>query len=388
MKDTFRVGGQQLTLLQNGARFFPQLCADIDAAQHSVALETYIFAADETGRMLMQALQRAAQRQLAVRLLLDGFGSAALPQEWVDELRAAGVEVQWFRREISPFTLKPSRMRRLRRMHRKLAVIDGKIAYVGGINIINDIPDGEDIDVPRLDFMVRVHGRLAHEVQDAMHRLWFSIRWATLKKRIGRWRARMRAPQKTPADAPVVLLLRDNLRHRHDIEHAYLAAIREAEHEILLAHAYFLPGLAIRRALQQAARRGVRVVLLLQGRVEYRLQHYATLALYDQLLRAGIEIYEYRASYLHAKVAVVDGKWAIVGSANFDPFSLLLAREANLVVRDEPFARNLRKQLLRAVESDAWRVERARRSPFVSLLAHLSYGVIRMLVYLLVRQPH
>ena len=388
MKDTFRVGGQRLTLLQNGERFFPQLCADIDAAQHSVHLETYIFAADETGRMVMQALQRAAQRQLAVRLLLDGFGSADLPQEWADELRIAGVEVQWFRREISPFTFKSSRMRRLRRMHRKLAVIDGEIAYVGGINIVNDIPEGEDIDMPRLDFAVRAQGRLAHEVQEAMRRLWFSIRWVTLKRRIGHWRARLRAPQKISANAPVTLLLRDNLLHRHDIEHAYLEAIRQAEREIVLAHAYFLPGLAIRHALQEAAQRGVRVVLLLQGRVEYRLQHYATLALYSQLLRAGIELYEYRASYLHAKVAVVDGKWATVGSSNFDPFSLLLAREANLVVRDEPFARDLRKQILRAVKFDARRVEMARRSPLVSFLAHLSYGVIRMLVYLLVRQPH
>ena len=388
MKDTFRVGGQRLTLLQNGERFFPQLCADIDAAQHSVHLETYIFAADETGRMVMQALQRAAQRQLAVRLLLDGFGSADLPQEWADELRIAGVEVQWFRREISPFTFKSSRMRRLRRMHRKLAVIDGEIAYIGGINIVNDIPEGEDIDMPRLDFAVRAQGRLAHEVQEAMRRLWFSIRWVTLKRRIGHWRARLRAPQKISATAPVTLLLRDNLLHRHDIEHAYLEAIRQAEREIVLAHAYFLPGLAIRHALQEAAQRGVRVVLLLQGRVEYRLQHYATLALYSQLLRAGIELYEYRASYLHAKVAVVDGKWATVGSSNFDPFSLLLAREANLVVRDEPFARDLRKQILRAVKFDARRVEMARRSPLVSFLAHLSYGVIRMLVYLLVRQPH
>lgn len=385
MKDTFIVGGQRLTLLQNGARFFPQLCHDIDAAQYSVQLETYIFAADETGRMVAQALQRAASRQVAVRLLLDGFGSAALPPAWLDELRMAGVEVQWFRRERSTFRL---RRHRLRRMHRKLAVIDDEIAYIGGINIINDIPDGEDMDMPRLDFAVRVQGRLAIEVREAMQRLWFSIRWATLKKRIGHWRARLRVSRRPPAEAAVALLLRDGLRHRHDIEHAYLEAIQNARREIVLAHAYFLPGLALRRALRQAARRGVRVVLLLQGRVEYRLQHYATLALYDQMLRAGVEIHEYRASYLHAKVAVVDGEWVTVGSSNLDPFSLMLAREANLVVRDGPFARNLRRQLLRAVDADARRVEGVRRTALVSLLAHLSYGIIRMLVHLLLRQPH
>lgn len=385
MKDTFRVGGQQLTLLQNGACFFPRLCADIDAARHRVQMETYIFAADETGRMVVQALQRAAQRQVAVRLLLDGFGSAALPQSWLDDLRQAGVEVAWFRPERARFRL---RRYRLRRLHRKLAVIDGEIAYVGGINIINDLPDATDFGQPRMDFTIRVEGRLAHQVQEEMRRLWFSTRWVTLKKRISRWRSRLREAQQGVPQAPVALLLRDNVRHRHDIELAYLDAIRQAEREIVLAHAYFLPGLAIRSALLQAAQRGVRVILLLQGRVEYRLQHYATLALYDQLLQAGIEIYEYRASYLHAKVAVVDGKWATVGSSNLDPFSLWLAREANLVVNDAPFARNLRKQLLRAIQSDAQRVLAVRRSPLAALLAYLSYGVIRMLVYFLVRQPH
>ncbi len=385
MKDTFRVAGHQITLLQNGARYFPQLCADIDAAQHSVHIETYIFAADETGRMVMLALQRAAQRQIAVRLVLDGFGSAALPQEWIDDMRRAGIELEWFRREGGLFRL---RRYRLRRLHRKLAVIDGGIAYVGGINIINDIPEGADIDMPRLDFAVRVQGRVAHEVQDAMKRLWYSIRWVTLKKRIGFWRARIADPDRTNPRSALSLLLRDNLRHRRDIEHAYLEAINHAEREIVLAHAYFLPGFALRRALRQAAQRGVRVVLLLQGRVEYRLQHYATQALYGQLLRAGVEIHEYRASYLHAKVAVVDAQWATVGSSNLDPFSLMLAREANLVVRDAPFARDLRKQLWRAINADARQVTQSNRPLLLSLFSHLSYGVIRLLLGLLLHQRY
>ncbi len=360
MNHTFQIGRNQLMLLRNGTRYFPLLCADIDAAQHSVYLETYIFAVDETGRMVSQALQRAALRGVAVHVLLDGFGSAEFPQEWVDELRNAGVDVQWFRREISPFTLSRSRKRRLYRMHRKMAVMDGEVAFVSGINIINDIPSNEDFDAPRLDYAVRVRGPLAHEVQEETRQLWEKIKWVTLRRRIGRWRARLRRTRKKASTAAVQLLLRDNLRHRRDIEHAYLQAIEQAQREIIIANAYFLPGRGFRQALKDAAQRGVRVVLLLQGKVEYPMQHYATLALYGQLLKAGIEIYEYRNSYLHAKVGVVDGVWATVGSSNLEPFSMLLAREANLVVRNPPFAGALRTSLLRAIKSGGQRAESAR----------------------------
>jgi cardiolipin synthase len=379
MNHSHRVGDNELTLLRNGVAFFPQLCADIDAAQHSVYLETYIFAADETGHLVAQALQRAAVRGLVVRVLLDGFGSAELPGALVDELRKVGVEVQWFRREISPFTFSRSRMRRLRRMHRKMAVLDGKVAFVGGINIINDIPAEMDFDAPRLDYMVRVEGELAAEVQAAMQRLWEMVSWAAFRRRVkaAGWRLHRSKPD---SDAGVRLVLRDNVRHRRDIERAYIRAIAGAQHEVVIANAYFLPGRSFRRALVRAARRGVRVVLLLQGKVEYRLQHYATLALYGRLLAAGVEVYEYHASYLHAKVAVVDGEWVTVGSFNIDPFSLLLAREANLVVRDAGFAGELRGSLQQAIEQDGRRVELARAGLLTRILARMSYGLIRFII--------
>jgi cardiolipin synthase len=125
--------------------------------------------------------------------------------------------------------------------------------------------------------------------------------------------------------------------------------------------------------------------------VEYRLQHYATHALYEQLLAAGVEIYEYRASYLHAKVAVVDGQWATVGSSNIDPFSLLLAREANLAVFDTGFATELRDNLFSAISRDAQRIELMhwRKSNLLSrMLMSISYGVVRLLVGLLSRHKH
>ncbi len=384
MSQTFQIGADRLTLLQNGAEYFPQLVAAIDAAQRSVNLETYIFAADDTGRMVSQALQRAAQRQVAVHLLLDGYGSAELPESWVEEMRSAGVAVQWFRREYGFFRL---RRHRLRRMHRKLAVIDGETAFVGGINILDDIPAEAGIAAPRLDYAVCVQGPLAAAVQEAVRQLWSSVHWASLRRRLGRLRARLRRPPLAD-NRPAALLLRDNLRNRHKIEAAYLRAIRGAQREIVLAHAYFLPGRAVRRALLHAAQRGVRVVMLLQGRVEYRLQHHATQALYAQLLRAGIELYEYRASFLHAKVCVVDGVWATLGSSNLDPFSLWLAREANLAVHDVAFAAALRDSVMQAIATESQAVQRPPRHPFAVLMARLSYGAIRLLVGLLIRQRH
>lgn len=386
MNDVHQISGNRLTLLRSGTEFFPRLCADIDAAQHSVYLETYIYAADQTGRMVADALQRAAARGVAVRVLLDGYGSADLPQHWVDDMRMAEVEVRWFRREISPFTLRRNRHRRLRRMHRKMAVMDGEVAFIGGINIINDIPAHTDLSAPQLDYAVRVEGPFAGEIHAAMRHLWGVVSWASLRRRGKSIRWLMAGDQRQSTTPDITVLLRDNVRHRRDIERAYLNAIESARHEIIIANAYFLPGGTFRLSLTQAAMRGVRVVLLLQGRVEYWIQHYATHALYDELLGAGVEIYEYQPSYLHAKVAVVDGSWATVGSSNIDPFSLLLAREANLAVRDAGFAGELRARLLAAIAQDAVRVGEGydlKRSWMDRLVARLSYVMVRLFIGLL-----
>jgi cardiolipin synthase len=385
MNQVHQVAENQLELLQNGTAYFPRLCADIDVAQHSVYLETYIFAPDKTGRMVVDALRRAAERGVVVRVLLDGFGSADFSKAWLAELTAAKVQVQWFRREISPFTLQRSRMRRLRRLHRKLVVVDSEVAFVGGINIINDISSRDHFSSPRLDYAVRVQGAMAGDIHSAMRRLWGVVSWANFRRR-GKEIRRLVRERAKPATPGIALVLRDSLRHRHDIENAYLKAIEDARSEIIIANAYFLPGRAFRMALIQAAQRGVRVMLLLQGRVEYRLQHYATHALYDKLLAAGVEIYEYQPSYLHAKVAVIDGLWSTVGSSNIDPFSLLLAREANMVIRDTGFAAELRASLLAAIANDALRIgdgNNVSRSLWGRVIARASYGIVRLLIGLL-----
>jgi cardiolipin synthase len=382
MNSPHQVAGHTLTLLRNGEEYFPRLVAAIDAAQHSIYLETYIYAADSTGHLFSNALQNAAKRGVTTRLLLDGFGSSELPQRWIDEMLAAGVEVLWFRKEVGRFSL---RRYHLRRLHRKLALIDERTAFVGGINIIDDLSQG--LNAPRLDYAVEVEGEVVHDILVSMQRLWLLIAW-THFHRLGE-RDKIRHLHVAAVQQQVAFLTRDSLRHRRDIERAYLEAIADARHEIIIANAYFLPGRQFRRALLDAAQSGVRVVLFLQGKVEYRLQHYATLALYDELLRAGIEIYAYHASFMHAKVAVVDGEWATVGSSNIDPFSLWLAREANLVVRDTAFAARLRDDLLAEMQRRSHRVMPSvwrKLNIFGWLVMHVSYAMARLLAGVLVYQ--
>jgi cardiolipin synthase len=181
------------------------------------------------------------------------------------------------------------------------------------------------------------------------------------------------------------LVLRDNLRHRTQIERAYRKAIGEATQEIIIANAYFLPGRKLRSSLIHAARRGVRVRLLLQGRYEYFMQYHAARPVYGVLLAAGVEIHEYSVSFLHAKVAVIDSRWATVGSSNLDPLSLLLAREANVVVEDPAFARELRTQLEQAIEQGGMRVDPktyADRSWRLRLLDRVAFGLMRLALFL------
>ena len=370
------IEGQTLTLLNKGKEYFPRLIEVIDNSTHSVFLETYIFATDATGRRVTEALIRAARRGVRTHLMVDGFGSAHFSTEWIDELRASGVEVLKFRPEISWLTF---RRQRLRRLHRKLSVIDGTIAFVGGINVVDEVPGGA-IQRPRLDYVIEVQGVTVVRIHAAMRRLWALVSWMNFRRQHHLEKFGP-APAHTPHQK-VLFLLRDNLRHRRDIEQPYIKAINGAQHEIILANANFLPGQRMRHALINATKRGVKVVLLLQGKAEYHIQHYATLALYDELLGAGIEIHEYHASYLHAKVAVVDRHWATVGSSNIEPFSLWLAREANLVIRDHQFAESLRTSLLQEIAQGARRLDYStwsKRSAWMRFITRSSYTVIRLL---------
>ncbi|MDR2259949.1 MAG: cardiolipin synthase ClsB [Azoarcus sp.] len=368
-------GGNAIGLLESGQAYFPALEAAIDGAWREVLLQTYIFAPDATGRRIAAALMRAAARGVVARVLVDGFGSRAFVRDLMADMIAAGVEVLVFRRELRVLPIR----RRLRRMHCKVAVVDGRVAFVGGINIVDDF-DAEAPAHPRHDYVVRIEGALLGPILAASWRLWRLTSWVSLRRRV-RGTYRVEAPARAADGMRAIFLVRDNLRHRNDIENAYLEAIARARDEIVLANAYFFPGRRFRHALLAAAGRGVKVTLLLQGVADHPLMQYATRALYPIFLERGIRLFEYRRSLLHAKVAVVDHHWATVGSSNIDPFSLLLAREANVAIDDTGFAAELESRLRAAIREGALELRREdwrRLSRLRRLLCWLTYQAVRL----------
>jgi cardiolipin synthase len=283
-----------------------------------------------------------------------------------------------YRPELARFRL---RRYRLRRLHRKLVAIDGRIAFVGGINIVDDDNAPPELR-PRFDFAVRIEGPLLRPIHATMVRMWEIVAWVNLKRRF-RARKTARPTPRPEGEQLAAFLVRDNIRHRDDIADAYVEAIDAARDDILIANAYFLPGFRFRRALRAASRRGVAVTVLLQGRSDHMFVQYATQALYSAMLDDGIRVFEYRRSFLHAKVAVIDNTWATVGSSNIDPFSLLLAKEANVMVRDRAFAGELKGSLRQAIENGAVELRRedlARLSWHSRLRRWVCYGLVRLLI--------
>lgn len=385
----------QIQLLQGTQELFPALIAEMDAALSDIQFETYIFDCTGAGADVAEALMRAARRGVRVHLALDGVGTGRLPEPWRTRMVQAGVHVQVYS-PLGPLgLLLPMRWRRL---HRKLCVVDGCVLYCGGINVLDDFhdPNHGALTAPRFDFAVRAEGSLVQQASETMEQLWWRMRAVrdVRQRRLSLALADLRAASAARLAARraesrargmrAELVLRDNVRNRARIERAYLRAIARARHEVIIANAYFVPGGKLRRALVLAARRGVRVQLLLQGRYEYFMQYHAARPVYGTLLAAGVEIHEYAPSFLHAKVAVIDADsrraWATVGSSNLDPLSLLLAREANVIVRDAPFAQDLRERLRHAMAHEGRRLDPQRyaeRPWRERALDRIAFGIMR-----------
>jgi cardiolipin synthase A/B len=375
-------GGNRITLLKNGGEFFPALVRAIDEAKREVRIETYIFRDDASGEVIAAALKRAAERGVDVRVIVDGFGSHETRPVFFSSMNNAGVTVLLFRPEYRWLKFRKAH---LRRTHRKIVVIDQAIAFVGGINLIDDMTESLSNTFPRYDYALQIEGAVIADIHRATERLWTLVSWWSYRKRQANekldqlLRRPVRNSANTPASAPALtnnmplspspisslaatdatqpvraaFVARDNFRHRRDIEHVYLDAVESAKKSILIVNSYFLPGRKFRRAIVDAAERGVHVTLLLQGRADHALMQLASRALYGQFLAAGVHVFEYQKSMLHGKVAVVDDHWATVGSSNLDPFSLFLNREANMVVSDAAFAQTLRASIEQEIEDGA-----------------------------------
>jgi cardiolipin synthase len=345
MRSVNFIADNEVKLLHCGTDYFPALREAIDAAQYEIYFETYIFAGDDTGQSVLGALVRAAERGVTVRMITDWFGTGHRQvYRMHEQLLAAGVEHRifnpWFRRGVT-------------RTHRKICVVDREIAFVGGININDDMFCDTKPDVrlaaPRWDFAVAVRGPLVASIQQEAQTQWRRLGRMSIIKRIGLFNE-MRKVNKIARQSTVQagFVVRDNLRNRATIQRAYLQALGRARKSVLIANPYFAPGRKFRHALARAAQRGVEVVLLI-GVGEIWLQDAVAHSFYPKLLAAGVKVVEYRKTQLHAKVAVIDDDWATVGSSNVDGLSLFLNQEANVVIKDAEFARSLREHIERGI---------------------------------------
>jgi cardiolipin synthase len=362
-------GGNQVRLLAGGDEMFPAIREALARARSEVWMATYIFHDDDVSHEVAQALADAARRGVRVQLVLDGFGAKATLHTVRGWLEPSGVQLAVFRPVDRWWRLlHPGQLRRL---HQKLCVVDGELAFIGGINILDDRIDLHHgaSDAPRLDFAVALRGPATVPIEQTARAMWtraaFGHDWRDEVRALARSAEPLlsarrllrqlrilppgQALQHDATPVQVAFLVRDNLRQRRAIERSYIDAIRHARQQLDLVTPYFYPGRAFRRALVHAARRGVQVRLLLQGKIDYRLAALAAQVMYDELLAEGVHIYEYTPAFLHAKLGLVDQDWATVGSSNIDPLSLLLNLEANVVVRDPPFTAELRGQFEQAL---------------------------------------
>ncbi|MBS9404603.1 cardiolipin synthase ClsB [Halomonas sp. TRM85114] len=347
--------GNQVELLINGCQFFPRVFDSIRSARHEILLETFIIFDDQVGRGLKDALLEAAERQVRIEITVDGYGTADLNSDYIAELRAAGINMHIYDPRPRRFGMRTNLFRRL---HRKIVVVDGEVAYIGGINFGADhLPEKDPMG--KQDYAVRVRGPIVDDIRAAAETLLLEHQ------------AIQELPALMPAapevgEAAILLAVRDNHTHPTDIEEQYLLAIRSATSRLIIANAYFFPSYRIWHELANASRRGVNVILILQGQPDRPWTKNLSSSLYNPLLSVGVRIFEYKERPLHGKIAIADHEWTTVGSSNLDPLSLSLNLEVNLFIRDTKLNREVYEHLVDIMNNSSQEVtpESAAKGPW------------------------
>lgn len=357
--------GHRITLLRDGAQAYPRMLDAIRGAAKHVLFETYIFADDATGREFHRALVERARAGVPVRVMYDAMGSSDTPRDFFGELRAAGVVVNEYN-PIAGILFAPPRRRR--RNHRKLLVVDGQIAFAGGLNIANEYAR------EWRDTAVEIRGPIVADLAYMFLDIWVQEE---------RRSPRIETPPIPPSEGPVraVALSSDRWENRWKLARSYRHAIAQSRHRVWISNAYFVPSRRFVRALQAAARRGVDVRVMVPAHTDILPVYYATRAYFARLLQAGARVFEWQGPMLHAKTAVIDGTWSTVGSYNIDHLSLIHNLELSIVVHDEEFGGAMERMFeedLRGcaeVDAAAWR-----RRPWHRRIAERFFYLFRTLL--------
>jgi cardiolipin synthase len=326
--------GCEITVLRDGAETYPAMLAALAAARRSILLETYILAADLTGDRFKAVLMERARAGVEVRVIYDAVGSFGLPGGWVEDMRAAGCQVIAF----NPIAQWRRRFRLSHRDHRKIIVVDGEVAFTGGLNISNDYASVEDGGIGWHDMHCRVTGPIVLDLARMFRRSWLR----------GGGTPYPPPPPRSPGDAAPVgggayVRLIDNTRRRQraTTRRAYLHVLRTAREAVLIQNAYFLPDRGLRRAMARAVRRGVDVSVMVPGRSDVRIIQWASLYVLRGLARAGVKVLQWRGPMMHAKTCVVDAIWSTIGSYNFDSMSRFNNLESTIEILDPTIGRAL-----------------------------------------------
>jgi len=334
------IAGNKVTLLFDGPATMREMMAAARVATSSINLETYIFDQDKIGNEFADVLIDKQRQGVAVNVMVDAVGALATPAAFFDRMRQAGIRVLIFN-PVNPAKAR-GKWELNNRNHRKLMVVDGKVAFTGGINISSTYansslfrsrqkPDQVDGDkVGWRDTHVKIEGPAVAPLQWSFINLWVQQDGGELPQA-------EYFPTLTPAGDKIIRVLASDPDHESDIYKALVVAIGESKKTIHITSAYFVPDQQIVDALIAAARRGVDVKLVLPGVSDHGLIRYAGQAFYDQLLAGGVHIFELQIAVLHAKTAVIDGGWSTIGSANIDRRSFIHNYELNVVVMDPAF---------------------------------------------------
>lgn len=325
--------GNSVELLINGEDFYSTVFEAMRGARKQVLVETFIIFEDRIGEGLQQALIQAAENGAQVVVTVDDYGTCDLSSVFVKQMIDAGIQIQLF--DPQP-RLMGMRTNLFRRLHRKVVVIDGEQAFIGGINYSVDHMTDTGLTAKQ-DYAVRVRGPILADI----HRSALQMLSPAVRKKL----TPVPLTLERAGTARMLLAERDNREHTTDIEEQYLKAINQATSRITLANAYFFPSYRFLRALRNAARRGVKVTLILQGKPDMPFVRVCSRLTYTYLLRDGVVIHEYKQRALHGKVALIDNEWSTVGSSNLDPLSLALNLEANLFIRSAELNQHLHDHL-------------------------------------------
>ena len=355
--------GGDVTILQNGDAFFPAMLEAIRAARDSINFETYTFEPDEIGLQFIEAFKERARAGVEVRLLIDGFGGLKLRKRYRDDLQKAGVKVQRFR----PFALR-NLVRMYRREHRRATVIDGRVGFTGGAAISKKWKGNVTNTHEWRDSMTRVTGPMVAGIQSAFVENWV---YCTSEVIVGpRFFPRL-DPGPGPCGLSIVSSPSDSMQ---PIRLLFWLSFINAHKRLWISNSYFIPDARLRRAVIDRARKGVDVRVLVPGNhtdavpVQAAGQSY-----YEELLEAGVRVFEYQPAMMHAKTVVIDGSWSIVGSANMDERSMELNEENVLGISDQDFAESIERGLLedygrsREILLEEWRKRSLLRRGFERL---------------------